>query len=255
MPNYLLKVQYDGTNFAGWQIQKNADSVQGRITSALEILFKEKINLIGSGRTDAGVHAWGQVANFRASVEKDSEKLHRSLNGMLPPEIRIKSIFTVPEEFHARFDAKRRIYIYVLSTSENPFFRKYCLFKNHYSSLNISGLNSISEKFIGKKDFSSFSRKICASENKLCDVTDARWYRKGDFVFFRIEADRFLHGMVRAITGSVLKIYETNREPSVVSEILMQKDREAAFESVPSSGLFLFKVKYPASATGEVRNI
>ena len=157
MKNYKLTIKYDGTNYAGWQIQKNSDTVQKQITSALEILTKEKINLIGSGRTDSGVHAMGQVANFRTENDIDIYRFKYSLNSILPLDISISSMEEVDENFHARFDPKKRSYLYLISQTKSPFYRNYSYF--YHKEIDINKLNELSKGFMGEKDFTAFSRK------------------------------------------------------------------------------------------------
>ena len=208
MNNYKLIIQYDGTGYAGWQIQKNAQTIQQKITGALEILLKEKVNLIGSGRTDAGVHALGQTANFRTENEIDLYKFQHSLNAILPPDISIVKMGKTEHEFHSRFDAKKRSYIYLISKFKSPFYQRYSYF--YPNNLNCNNLNEMSKIFLGKKDFISFARKSTEPENKTCNIYDAHWKETNGLVIFKIEADRFLHGMVRTIIGTLLKASKEN---------------------------------------------
>lgn len=242
MRNYKLLIQYDGTSYAGWQIQAKSNTVQATITNAIELLLKEKINLIGSGRTDRGVHAIGQVANFRTENEIDIYRFQHSLNSLLPFDISIKKMEVVPEDFHSRFDAKRRTYFYLISKSKNPFFRNYSYF--YHKEIDLFKLNTFSKKFLGTNDFTSFSRKNSDVENKICTVYDAHWRDLGDLIVFYIKADRYLHGMVRTIVGTLLKSQELSEPEKYISRIFQTKDRVSAFEAVPAKGLFLYKVEY-----------
>ena len=166
LKNYKITIQYDGTKYAGWQIQKNSISVQQKITEAIETLTKEKINLIGSGRTDSGVHAFGQVANFRTENFIDIYRFKHSLNSMLPFDISISEMIEVDENFHSRFDAKKRTYVYLITKTKSPFYRNYSYFYHHKIDLN--KLNELSNYFLGEKNFSSFCRKTIEQENKMC---------------------------------------------------------------------------------------
>lgn len=242
MKNYKLLIQYDGTNYAGWQIQKNADTIQQRITDAIKILLKEDINLLGSGRTDSGVHAFGQTANFRTENEIDIYRFKHSLNSILPDEISILKMDKVEDDFHARFDAKRRSYLYLLTKIKSPFYKKYSYF--YPAKININKLNEISRYFIGEKDFTSFCRKNEDIENKDCNIFEARWRKSGDLVLFYIQANRFLHGMVRTIIGTILKANVSENPQKIIEEIFRAESREEAAESVPAKGLFLYKVEY-----------
>lgn len=242
MKNYKLTIQYDGTEYAGWQIQKNSITVQQKITDALETLTKEKINLVGSGRTDSGVHAIGQVANFRTENEIDIYRFKHSLNSMLPFDISVTKMEEVDFDFHSRFDAKKRSYFYIISKTKSPFYKNYSYF--YHQKINVEKLNQLSNVFLGEKDFTSFSRKTPDQENKNCTVFDLRWKQKGDLILFYIQANRFLHGMVRAITGTLLKAQELNESEKFIEQIILSYNREQAFESVPAQGLFLNKVDY-----------
>jgi tRNA pseudouridine38-40 synthase len=239
--NYKLIVQYDGTNYAGWQIQENAITVQEKIKDATEILTKEKVNLIGSGRTDTGVHALGQVANFKVQNEVDIFRFKHSLNAILPKDISIKHIERTSESFHSRFDAKKRSYIYIISKIKSPFYYPYSWY--YHEPIDILKLRELSAMLKGKFDFTSFSRKNTEIENKVCEIFQITWRETKELIIFYIEADRFLHGMVRTIIGTILRLHreESGRK---LQEILELKDRETAGEAVPAQGLFLYKVKY-----------
>jgi len=238
----MLTIQYDGTNYAGWQIQKNSISIQQKITEALEVLTKTQINLIGSGRTDSGVHSIGQVANFRCETEIDIYRFKHSLNSILPFDISISSMEEVDENFHARFDAIKRSYLYLITQQKSPFYKNYSYF--YHKKIDLDKLNELSKVFLGEKDFSAFSKKNEDIDNKDCTIYNAYWRNKGELNYFYIQADRFLRGMVRAITGTLLKAQELNFSESVIEEIFKSKNRAEACDSVPANGLFLYKVEY-----------
>lgn len=244
MKNYRLTIQYSGKNYSGWQIQPNADTIQQRIEQAIQIITKEKINLIGSGRTDAGVHALGQAANFRIEDDLIINKFQHSLNSILPTDIAITDVFEVKENFHARFDAKKRSYLYIINSQKSPFYKDFSYYYPPIRKLNIEQLNSISNKFIGEFDFTSFAKKNTETKDKVCNITLSQWRKNKEFYFFRIDGNRFLHGMVRAIIGTVLEIAEKNYPKNRVEDILSLKDRETAGRGVLASGLYLYKVKY-----------
>lgn len=244
MNNYSLQIQYDGTSYAGWQIQKNAVTVQQKIIEAIEVITKERINLIGSGRTDAGVHALGQIANFRTESELDIYKFQYSLNSILPGDIAITKMEKVNENFHARFDAKSRSYIYLFSHGKTPFYKNFSYYYPAITKIDFEKLNGISKTLLGEHDFTSFSKKNFELEDKTCVVSEI-WWRKGKKLStFSITANRFLHGMVRAVVGTLLNAAEKNLDDEYLKEILEKKNREEADESVPAKGLFLFKVRY-----------
>lgn len=240
--NYKLIIQYDGTDYAGWQFQANAVTVQQKIVEAIRILIGVNVNLIGSGRTDAGVHALGQVANFTTMQEIDLYKFKYSLNSILPIDISILDIQKVHQEFHSRYDAKKRAYIYLISRNKSPFYDRYSY--SYYNELDCTKLNLISRDLLGEHDFTSFCKKYSETENKVCNIFTAHWKETRGLIFFLIEADRFLHGMVRTIVGTVLHSLKNNLGESYIVNVLKSKAREAANESAPAKGLFLYKVKY-----------
>ena len=242
MNNYKLIIQYDGTNYCGWQTQKNASSVQQTIEQKLKIITKYKVNLTGSGRTDSGVHALGQVANFKLEKEIDIYKFRYSLNSVLPNDISILGMEQVYEEFNARFNAKKRCYIYIFSNYKSPFLQKYSCYYNEVLDCNL--LNKLSESFLGPNDFTSFARQNTETENKICNIYKIRWKETKGLVIFFIEADRFLHGMVRTIIGTVIKAVKEGQNEKFIENVLLAKDRKYAGESYPAKGLFLYKVKY-----------
>lgn len=244
MNNYLLHIQYDGTNYAGWQIQKNAPTVQQEIVDAIEIILKEKVNLIGSGRTDTGVHALGQMANFKTEKKIELNKFLYSLNSLLPSDISVKCIREVDENFHARYYAKSRSYIYLFTHFKSPFYEKYSYRYNNIVRLDINKLNELSKVLLGEHDFTSFSKVNYNFGNKICVINEIHWKRGKDLTVFYISANRFLHGMVRAIIGTLLYAAEKNLQKDYLFDLLEEKDRTKAKESVPAKGLFLYKVRY-----------
>ena len=244
MNNYKLTIQYDGTDYAGWQIQNNAPTVQDEIRKAIKIILREDVNLIGSGRTDSGVHALGQVANFRTEKEIDEARLFLSFNSVLPASISITRIEKADESFHARFDAKSRSYIYLITKIKSPFYKKYSMFSPRFDSYDFDKLVSLSKLFLGEHDFTSFSRKLSETENKKCVINSIAWRKNKERVIFYIEANRFLHGMVRTIAGSLLQAVKENRDEEFIKSIFEMRDREKAGEAVPPQGLFLYKVRY-----------
>lgn len=242
MINYKMIIQYDGTDYSGWQVQNGSNTIQQTLVDALDILLKEKVNLIGSGRTDSGVHAIGQTANFRTEKVIDIYKFKHSLNSILPSDISVSDMEQVDENFHARFDAKRRTYLYLISKQKSPFFKRYSYYYN--GNTNLSELNRLSLAFRGDRNYTSFSKKSEDIENKHCEVYNAEWYEEKGLIVFEITANRYLHGMVRTITGTILKAVESGEGIEFIENIFSEKNREAAPMAVPACGLFLFKVEY-----------
>lgn len=242
MNNYKLTIQYDGTNYCGWQIQDNCVSVQEAVVNSISKITGEKVDLLGSGRTDSGVHAWGQTANFKIERNLELNRFIYSLNSVLPSDISVKKIEQVYENFHSRFDAKKRSYFYILSKFKSPFYDRYSL--RYTGEIDQQDLNERSKKIIGRYDFTSFCKKEFEVENKICNIYNIRWKQSRDLVLFFIEADRFLHGMVRTIIGTLLNHSKLKTGPDEILKVLDAKDREKASEAVPAKGLFLFKVHY-----------
>ena len=259
MRNIKLVLEYDGTNYYGWQTQPNLPTIQGTIEDALEKLTKTPIQIIGAGRTDSGVHAAGQVANFRTRSQIPLTAFQKGLNATLPRDIVICSATEVSADFHARFSATSRRYRYTILNREYPsaLSRQ----TSYYLSevLNVERINDLSQFLIGKRDFSSFQKTGSDRINAVCEIYEARWWQKAPYIYFEIEADSFLRGMVRGIVGTVLTF---NRKFLLASgaknmkykdaktefvRILEAKDRSAAGMSVPAHGLSLINVNYNAS--------
>lgn len=244
MFNYKLTVEYDGTQYAGWQIQRENKTIQGEIVNAIQQVLQEEVNLIGSGRTDAGVHALGQVANFRSSQELDTHKFCHSLNSLIPDDISIKSVELAHEGFHSRFEAKKRSYLYLISHFKSPFYHKYSYYYSPAVNMDFEALNRLSKVLLGEHDFTSFCRTKTEIDNKICSVNYVHWRSSKSFTIFYIEANRFLHGMVKTAVGTLLHAEKNKLGEEYIRSVLNKKDRCEAGEAVPSKGLFLFKVRY-----------
>ncbi|MCF6268867.1 MAG: tRNA pseudouridine(38-40) synthase TruA [Melioribacteraceae bacterium] len=244
MKNYRLKIEYNGTAYSGWQIQPNVPTIQGEITKVLKQITGSEINLIGSGRTDTGVHALGQVANFQIENELNIRKVKHSLNSLLSNNIAISEMIEVEDNFHSRFDAKMRCYLYVFTKRKSPFYNEYSYQYSPIFDMEIEKLNAISYNLLGEHNFTSFSKKHTDTENMVCNISFAKWRRMKNSIIFRIDGNRFLHGMVRTIVGTVLEIAEKNYPINRITEIANAKNREVAGRGVPAKGLFLLDVKY-----------
>jgi len=240
--NYKLIIEYDGTDYSGWQIQPNTPTVQQVVSDAIKILTRENVNLIGSGRTDSGVHSLGQTANFNTQKEINIFKFIYSLNSILPKDIAVKKMENADINFNARKHARRRIYLYLFTRNKSAFFEKYSYF--YHDSIDCTKLNNLSRFLTGQKDFTSFCKTISDTENKICNVYNIRWKESRGMIFFFIEADRYLHGMVRAVIGTLLQAAKKGLNQNYIEEIFAAKNRTSAGEAVPARGLFLYKVKY-----------
>ena len=244
MRNIKLTIEYDGTNYHGWQIQPNGITVQEVIQNALAALTKTQAQIIGAGRTDTGVHAAGQVANFFTDSKMSSGSIQKALNSLLPEDVVITEIQDVSPDFHARFSALSRTYQYTILNREFPsaFLGNTAYFLPR--PIHVERIDDICRALIGKKDFSSFQRSGSERINPICEVFGASCWRDAELVYFQIEADAFLRGMVRAIIGTALKLQETPDKINQFQKILDAKDRSVAGPSAPAHGLSLIAVKY-----------
>ncbi|MFA8342698.1 MAG: tRNA pseudouridine(38-40) synthase TruA [Rhodothermaceae bacterium] len=242
--NYKLEIQYDGTDYAGWQFQPNVVSVQQKIEECLSKILNKDTTIIGSGRTDSGVHAFGQVANFNTEKELDNFKFTYALNGLLPDDISIKNLKEVNPEFHSRFDATRRSYYYFISKYKNPFYKKYSYFFKGWRNYDFWRMNKTAKILLGEKDFTSLAKKKTEVKNKVCDLREIQIRETKNFVIFYVEANRFLHGMVRATVGTLLESAKHDYSPDYLLDVLKAQNRDVAGRAVPAEGLFLYKVKY-----------
>lgn len=239
---YSLVLSYDGTDFHGWQVQPNVRSVQGELNRVLSILLRTNIATTGAGRTDAGVHALGQVVSFISPIEIDTYKFNYSLNVLLPSSIAVKSIERAPAGFNARFSAKSRSYLYVIGKEKDPFYDRFTAYVHH--NIDLKFLNKLSDEFTGMHDFSALTKNLKEQENTVCTVSSARWRMFGNRFLFNVSADRFLHGMVRTMVGTILRTSKHEGSPKDIKEILRSKDRAQAGEAFPAKGLILYKVGY-----------
>ncbi len=218
---FCLFLEYDGSAYSGWQIQQGQITIQGEIERVLEVVTAEKILITGAGRTDSGVHARGQVAHFDLNTEVDIGKLQRSLNGILKKDIRVVSIEGVDSSFHARYDAILREYRYVIAHRPTALMRNHAWHINF--QLDLDKMNKASQFICGRHDFKSFCREKSEVKNHFCTVKKAIWSEQNGFIQFRIQADRFLHGMVRTLVGTMVEIGCSKKDVLFIEEILNKK--------------------------------
>ncbi len=242
--NIKLTLEYDGENYHGWQRQPRLTTIQGTIEKALAKIIAEKVNLIGSGRTDAGVHARGQVANFQTKSEIPPKNLQAALNGLLPEDIVIKHTVQVPDDFHARYDAKSKSYCYTILNApfSSPFSRKYAYFFPHH--LDIATMKKAAKFLVGRQDFSSFRGAGATGDNCLREMKMLRITKEKEVIHLNMEADGFLYNMVRIIAGTLVEAGRGKIAATEVKKILKVKDRRQAGPTLPARGLCLLKVKY-----------
>jgi len=244
---YKLLIAYDGTNYCGWQVQPNGTSIQTLVQQALCTALRHPAKVIGSGRTDAGVHALEQAAHFVYDGVIDLEKLLYSLNGLLPVDIRVLSVLIAPADFHARYSAKGKIYRYHLHTGRvlNPFKRLYSTHL-HYP-IDRQLLKNAAKLFVGEHDFTSFSNEAhrgSASRDAVRTISRVDIIENGDELIFEFEGDGFLYKMVRNIMGTILDVARGKLEIEQIALIFEAKDRRKAAPCAPPEGLFLVKVIY-----------
>jgi len=242
---YFIKLSYNGRAYHGWQNQPNAISAQEVLEEALSTLLKEKIAIVGAGRTDTGVHAKQMFAHFNTNVEFSLEEITYKLNSLLPKDIAIQDIFKVNDKTHARFDAISREYIYRISLHKNVFaFNDSYYFKQ---KLDVDKMNEASKILLNYEDFKCFSRSNTDVKTYNCNIMNAEWTLKEDELIFIIKADRFLRNMVRAIVGTMINIGIGKTSIAQFHDIIKSKDRSKAGASVPGHALYLTNIEYPKS--------
>lgn len=243
--NIRIDISYDGTDFQGWQIQNKGRTVQGEIEKALKSLHKTAVPLIGSGRTDAGVHATGQVANFHSeNLSIPPERYREAINSHLPRDIRIMKSSVVPDEFHSRYNARIRVYKYYLLHSDagHAHLRNYCFLTR--GKFDMVQLNRLAAPIVGTHDFTTFAAVRDENESKIRDIFSASFYPEGNFLVFKIAGNAFLWKMVRSLTGTIVHLAEAGEGAETMRQILESKDRSAAGPTAPARGLFLHRVLY-----------
>ena len=240
---YFFEITYDGTKYNGWQNQANALGVQQVVEETLSKLLHEKISIVGSGRTDTGVHCIQQFFHADIQMKMERQEFLQRLNSFLPKDIAIRDILPVKPEAHARYDARERAYEYHITTRKNPLLvgRAFYFFKK----CDISLMNEAAALLVGEHDFTSFSKVKTDVNHFVCTIKKAHWIKQGDLMIFSISANRFLRGMVRAIVGTLLDVGSQKISIKEFQSIIKSKDRKKAGMNVPPEGLYLTQVKYP----------
>lgn len=240
---YFIELAYNGKNYHGWQIQPEAITVQGVLEKALSVILREEIQVVGAGRTDAGVHAKQLYVHVDLNEIEDVKKLKFKLNSFLPKDISIQQIRIVNEDAHARFHAVEREYEYYISLEKNPFTEDFAHVLYHTPNMEL--MNEAANTLLHYKDFQCFSRSNTDVKTYNCDVIKAYWKKEGSQLVFTIAADRFLRNMVRAIVGTLLEVGFQKISLQDFEDIIKSKDRKKAGTSAPAKGLYLTKVIYP----------
>lgn len=247
---YFLELSYKGTAYSGFQVQENAHTIQAELENTLAILFRERIELTGSSRTDAGVHALQNYFHFDLSFPlgkyrlKDRQELVYKLNAILPSDISVRSLREAGKEAHCRFDAVYREYNYYLSRNKNPFVRDRSWYFPY--ALDLDLLQEVAGVLMEYQDFTSFSKKNTQAKTFQCRIMKSEWMVKRSLLIYKVRSDRFLRGMVRALTASMLDVGKGKTSIADFRSIIEGKDCARANFAAPAQGLFLMKVAYPS---------
>ena len=247
--NIKLVIEYKGTNYAGWQIQTDQRTIQGAITAAILKTTGKDINLIGAGRTDAGVHALGQVANFTVDHELEPSRYRAALNFYLDDDIRVHSSEEVPLDFHARKHALQKRYRYLVSGENSALYREYRW--EYQPEVDIGMLKEAAGLLVGIHDFTAFCVVNSRKENNECEIASSKWFRIGPLLVYEIRGSRFLHHMVRSLVGAMVNVASIDRDHHPENLTLEQfadiihapRDRRVVF-TAPAQGLYLVSVTY-----------
>lgn len=240
---YFIWLSYDGTAYNGWQVQPNGNTVQAELEKALSVLLRQRIEVTGAGRTDAGVHARVMAAHFDCCGALPQAPVYR-LNCLLPPDIAVSRVEAVAADMHARFSARARTYHYYIHARKDPFLRHHSLELMH-TAYDFDAMNAAAALLMEYSDFASFCKSQSDNKTTLCRVTEACWVDDGDGRWhFVITADRFLRNMVRAIVGTLLKVGRGKISVDDFRNIIERRDRCAAGDSAPAHALFLHDIRY-----------
>ncbi len=248
--NYKILIQYDGTDFHGWQVQDNQRTVQGELQRVLTLLEDAEVSVAGSGRTDAGVHAEGQVASFKLNRGLTTDKLRLAINGNVWKDLRILQVEKVSEDFHARFSAKGKTYVYRVVNAPviSPFWSRYA----HHETrpLDVGRMNETARIFLGKHDWTAFSSANSDAQTRVRTITEftveSKWDSRANasIIEFRITGDGFLRYMVRSIAGTMLEVGRGEKDSDTILSAIVGGDRSLAGKTAPAHGLTLLKVFY-----------
>lgn len=246
MRNIKIIIEYEGTNYSGWQIQKNASSIQEEIQKAILKITRENVNLIGAGRTDAGVHARGQVANFNTLSSIPEDRFAWALNSVLKDDIVIKNAHEVPMEFHSRYDAKSKIYSYTIHIGMFPpaIMRRYAYHLKYGRMLDLKKVKRAADYFVGTHDFKGFMASGSSVSDTVRTIYSIEIIEEGDFLKIFYHGNGFLYNMVRIITGTILFAGVDKIDPDCIPSIIKKRERNLAGVTVPAHGLCLENIYY-----------
>ncbi len=244
MPTIKLTLEYEGTHYAGWQRQPNQPTIQEAVETAIKDVTQQTISVVAAGRTDAGVHAMGQVVSFRIDRDMTAYDWTMALNAHLPPDISVRAVDFPPPEFHARYKAKGKLYQYrILNRSPRPALDRQLLW-HVYKPLDDAAMNQAALHLIGSHDFSSFETQPTENEDPVCHLQRLVVIREGHELRIEAYADRFLKQMVRSLVGTLVDVGQGKRAPESFAAILAARDRRAAGKTAPPQGLCLLRVDY-----------
>ena len=242
MSRYKIIIQYDGTNYLGWQMQSHKRTVQSEIESALApINENNRVKIIGAGRTDTGVHAFGQVAHFDLDTKLKTVQLIKALNARLPNDIRIIDIVETIDEFHARFSAKRRYYRYQCYLDDNLLFKNQSWF---VGEIDKSILDVFANKIIGTHDFLSFSKLNKQLKNTVCNIYESKWFKSENMLIFNVCGNRFLHHMVRYLVGTMIAGAQGKISLDYFENLLLNPQKNVKIFKAPPEGLIMVGIDY-----------
>lgn len=244
MRNIRLTIEYDGKEFNGWQKQPNKLNIQGNLEKVISDLTKEEIEIISSGRTDAGVHALGQVANFKTNSNIPIEKFAIAINSRIKQSIRIKKAEEVDERFHSRYNCKRKTYRYIINTSETGSAIYRNLEYNIKMQLDVKKMQEAVKFFIGEHDFSAFKSSGTSSKSSVRTIYNAKVEQDGERIIIELTGNGFLYNMVRIISGTLVEVGLNKIKPEDITKIIESKNRQNAGKTLPPCGLYLVSVEY-----------
>ncbi|HEV8270462.1 MAG TPA: tRNA pseudouridine(38-40) synthase TruA [Chitinophagaceae bacterium] len=241
---YFLEVAYKGTNYSGFQLQENANTIQAEIQKAFKIILKKELELTGSSRTDAGVHAYQNYFHFDVESELSSQLLY-NLNAILPTDISVKNLLNVKDDAHCRFDAISREYKYHIYQKKNPFLTDKAFYFPY--TLDIEAMQKAAITVKEYSDFTSFSKRNTQVKSFVCDIKESKWVIQDECFIYNVKANRFLRGMVRALTSTMLNLGRGKIDLAAFRRIIETKDCTLANFSAPAHGLFLTEVSFPTN--------
>ncbi len=242
MPRYFLEISYKGTHYSGFQVQQNAKTIQSEVERSLQLVYKQHLSLTGSSRTDAGVHALQNYFHFDTNVKLSSKELY-NVNAILPVDIAVNGLYKVSDDAHCRFDALSREYKYFIYHQKNPFLNDRAWY--YPFRINKALLHQAAQMVQNQNNFIAFSKKKTQVNNFKCEIEISQWLEEDGCVIYKVKANRFLRGMVRALVSSMLKVARETMTIDAFRELLNSDIQSSASFASPAHGLFLTEVRYP----------